>query len=41
MALLGELECLDGRVFLPRKVPSKKNLGGAPSGIAYVAQTGN
>ncbi|RIA90254.1 P-loop containing nucleoside triphosphate hydrolase protein [Glomus cerebriforme] len=38
MALLGELECLNGRVFLPRKV-SSKNFGGAPSGIAYVAQT--
>ncbi|CAG8562619.1 uncharacterized protein OCT59_007764 [Rhizophagus irregularis] len=39
MALLGELDCLSGRVFLPRKKTSPKNLGGAPSGIAYVAQT--
>jgi ABC-type Mn2+/Zn2+ transport system ATPase subunit len=39
MALLGELECLGGRVFLPRKT-SSKIMGGAPSGIAYVAQTG-
>ncbi|CAI2164969.1 18561_t:CDS:10 [Funneliformis geosporum] len=38
MALLGELECISGQVFLPRVV-SSKNLGGAPSGIAYVAQT--
>lgn len=41
MALLGELDCLSGRVFLPRKKTSPKNVGGAPSGIAYVAQTGN
>ncbi|CAG8557324.1 8544_t:CDS:10, partial [Ambispora gerdemannii] len=40
MALLGELECLGGRIFLPRNTAdSSKGLGGAPSGIAYVAQT--
>ncbi|GBB94776.1 hypothetical protein RclHR1_02410022 [Rhizophagus clarus] len=39
MALLGELECLSGRIFLSRKKPSSKNIGGAPSGIAFVAQT--
>ncbi|CAG8506025.1 1335_t:CDS:10 [Funneliformis caledonium] len=38
MALLGELECISGQVFLPREV-SSKDMGGAPSGIAYVAQT--
>jgi ABC-type Mn2+/Zn2+ transport system ATPase subunit len=32
MALLGELDCLGGHVFLPRK---------ASGGIAYVAQSGN
>ncbi|CAG8502741.1 9329_t:CDS:10 [Gigaspora rosea] len=40
MALLGEMECLDGRVFLPRMTTESSNkLGGAPSGVAYVAQT--
>jgi ABC-type cobalamin/Fe3+-siderophores transport system ATPase subunit len=41
MALLGELECISGRVFLPKKKISSNNMGGAPSGVAYVAQTGN
>ncbi|CAG8581475.1 740_t:CDS:10, partial [Diversispora eburnea] len=41
MALLGEMECVSGRTFLPRNNNFEflKNLGGAPSGIAYVAQT--
>ncbi|CAG8638751.1 2355_t:CDS:10, partial [Racocetra fulgida] len=40
MALLGEMECLDGHVFLPRtNIESPNKLGGAPSGIAYVSQT--
>ncbi|CAH1760450.1 12433_t:CDS:10 [Entrophospora sp. SA101] len=42
MALLCEMECLNGYVFLPRKSNSQlsKNIvGGAPSGVAYVAQT--
>ncbi|KAF0506686.1 P-loop containing nucleoside triphosphate hydrolase protein [Gigaspora margarita] len=40
MALLGEMECVDGRVFLPRMTTESSNkLGGAPSGVAYVAQT--
>ncbi|CAG8509015.1 21771_t:CDS:10 [Cetraspora pellucida] len=40
MALLGEMECLDGQVFLPRtNIESLNKLGGAPSGIAYVSQT--
>ncbi|KAF0384647.1 P-loop containing nucleoside triphosphate hydrolase protein [Gigaspora margarita] len=42
MALLGEMECLDGRVFLPRMTTESSNkLGGAPSGVVYAAQTGN
>ncbi|CAG8495374.1 3484_t:CDS:10, partial [Racocetra fulgida] len=42
MALLGEMDCLDGRVFLPRtNIESSNKLGGAPSGIAYVSQTDN
>ncbi|CAG8612654.1 13568_t:CDS:10, partial [Racocetra persica] len=40
MALLGEMDCLDGSVFLPRtNIESSNKLGGAPSGIAYVSQT--
>ncbi|CAG8465353.1 5760_t:CDS:10, partial [Scutellospora calospora] len=40
MSLLGEMECLDGQVFLPRTTNgSSTELGGAPSGVAYVAQT--
>jgi ABC-type multidrug transport system fused ATPase/permease subunit len=44
MALLGEMECINGRVFLPKKIIDQSSgtmVGGAPSGIAYVAQTGN
>ncbi|CAG8457297.1 10170_t:CDS:10, partial [Acaulospora morrowiae] len=40
MALLGEMECICGRAFLPRNTTdSSRVLGGAPSGVAYVAQT--
>ncbi|CEP16804.1 hypothetical protein [Parasitella parasitica] len=39
-SLLGETFCLSGRAILPRTIPDKlSSLGGAVSGIAYVAQT--
>jgi len=42
VALLGEMECLDGHVFLPRMTTEPSNkLGVAPSDVANVAQTGN
>ena len=37
-SLLGETYCLSGAAILPRKT-SRRHLGGAVSGIAYVAQT--
>ncbi|CAO3646433.1 unnamed protein product [Mucor hiemalis] len=39
-SLLGETYCLSGQAILPRIIPNKTSpLGGAVSGIAYVAQT--
>ncbi|KAI8094907.1 P-loop containing nucleoside triphosphate hydrolase protein [Gilbertella persicaria] len=39
-SLLGETFCLSGKAILPRIIPNKASpLGGAVSGIAYVAQT--
>jgi ABC-type multidrug transport system fused ATPase/permease subunit len=39
-SLLGETFCLSGQAILPRTIPNKSSpLGGAVSGIAYVAQT--
>lgn len=39
-SLLGETHCLSGQAILPRTIPNKYSpLGGAVSGIAYVAQT--
>ncbi|KAI8977400.1 hypothetical protein BDF20DRAFT_988366 [Mycotypha africana] len=39
-SLLGETRCLSGQAILPRVIPNKTSpLGGAVSGIAYVAQT--
>ncbi|KAI8881658.1 P-loop containing nucleoside triphosphate hydrolase protein, partial [Backusella circina FSU 941] len=39
-SLLGETYCLKGSAILPRIIPDQKSpLGGAVSGIAYVAQT--
>jgi ABC-type multidrug transport system fused ATPase/permease subunit len=39
-SLLGETRCLSGQAILPRIIPNKTSpLGGAVSGIAYVAQT--
>jgi ABC-type multidrug transport system fused ATPase/permease subunit len=39
-SLLGETFCLSGQAILPRIIPNKSStLGGAVSGIAYVAQT--
>ncbi|CAO3610008.1 unnamed protein product [Mucor fragilis] len=39
-SLLGETYCLSGHAILPRTIPNRSSpLGGAVSGIAYVAQT--
>ncbi|KAI7906444.1 P-loop containing nucleoside triphosphate hydrolase protein [Cokeromyces recurvatus] len=39
-SLLGETFCLSGQAILPRVIPNQRSpLGGAVSGIAYVAQT--
>ncbi|KAI7889871.1 P-loop containing nucleoside triphosphate hydrolase protein [Mucor mucedo] len=39
-SLLGETYCLSGQAILPRVIPNKTSpLGGAVSGIAYVAQS--
>ncbi|OBZ89252.1 ATP-dependent bile acid permease [Choanephora cucurbitarum] len=39
-SLLGETFCMSGKAVLPRIIPNKTSpLGGAVSGIAYVAQT--
>ncbi|KAI9251679.1 P-loop containing nucleoside triphosphate hydrolase protein [Helicostylum pulchrum] len=39
-SLLGETHCLSGQAILPRTIPNKHSpLGGAVSGVAYVAQT--
>ncbi|KAF7726212.1 hypothetical protein EC973_009010, partial [Apophysomyces ossiformis] len=39
-SLLGETHCVSGSAILPRQIPKRSSpLGGAVSGIAYVAQT--